>query len=255
MLLRRLTQSTLKHDWMSSTIEFILLVVGIFLGFQFDRWNEGRLQQQEANEYSIQLLDDMSIELRDIEFQMNYYETVRAFGLEALTAWEESQNASAEELIIAFYQASNVMPLSSVRGSYDALSSKGLMGLVGGPEFGSKVSAYYSQDLDALVASVPYRMEVRGVLPNHVQQAVRDTCSRLVGSGLLVEVLTGDCDIEVSEQEAQEILGSLTNHHRLQFYLRQSISKDSVGIYILGTQRESLEQLRAELLAIQDARR
>ncbi|WOJ94178.1 hypothetical protein R0135_03180 [Congregibacter variabilis] len=240
---------------MSSTIEFILLVVGIFLGFQFDRWNEGRLQQQEANEYSIQLLDDMSIELQDIEMQMNYHEQVLAFGMTALTAWQEAQDVSAEELVIAFYQASNVTPRASVRGSYDALSSKGLMGLVGGPEFGSKVSAYYSQDLNSLVADVPYRMEVRGVLPNSVQQAVRANCSRLVGSGLLVEELSDDCTIDISAEEAEKVLSELRTHPRLQFYLRQSISKDSVGRYVLESKRESLELLRAELQTIHDARR
>jgi hypothetical protein len=251
MLLRSLTQSVLKHDWLSSTVEFVLLVLGIFLGFQFDRWNDERLQQEEADEYSIQLLDDMTIELRDLDSQMAYFEMVRAFGSKALTAWDEQPKASAQELIVAFYQASNILPSSSVRGSYDALSSKGLMGLVGGPEFGSQTSAYYSQDLDALFASVPYRMEVRGALPNTVQQAIRGNCSRLVGAGLLVEELTEKCDIALSAQSAQEILGALTNHPKLRFYLRQSISKDSVGIYVVDTQRESLGLLRDQLIRIQ----
>ena len=43
-----------------------MLVFGIFIGFQLDRWNDERLQQKEADEYSIQLLDDLAIELRDI---------------------------------------------------------------------------------------------------------------------------------------------------------------------------------------------
>jgi hypothetical protein len=75
-----------------------------------------------------------------------------------------------------------------------------------------------------------------------------------VGDGLLVEELTGECAINILVHEADKVLSALTNHPRLQFYLRQSISKDSVGICILETQRESLGQLRAELLAVHKAR-
>lgn len=78
---------------------------------------------------------------------------VRSFGLKALSAWQEQPQASAEQLIIAFYQATNILPTSSVRGAYDALSSQGLMGLVGGPEFASRVSAYYAQDLNGVLIS------------------------------------------------------------------------------------------------------
>jgi len=66
LLLRSLTRSVREHDWVTSTAEFVLLVFGIFIGFQLDRWNDERLQQKEADEYSIQLLDDLAIELRDI---------------------------------------------------------------------------------------------------------------------------------------------------------------------------------------------
>lgn len=66
MLLRSLTRSVREHDWVTSTAKFVLLVFGIFIGFQLDRWNDERLQQKEADEYSIQLLDDLAIELRDI---------------------------------------------------------------------------------------------------------------------------------------------------------------------------------------------
>ena len=252
MLLRRLTRSVREHDWLTSIAEFVLLVLGIFIGFQLDRWNDERLQQKEADEYSIQLLDDLAIELSDIETQIAYFESVRDFGLKATSAWKEQPEAPAEELIIAFYQATNILPTSSVRGTYDALSSQGLMGLVGGPEFGSQISAYYAQDLNGILyPRTPYRMEVRGVLPNEVQMAIRENCSSLAGGGLIVETLSGKCDIGLSVPRAQEILTALINQPKMQFYLRQSISKESVSIYVLGNQRETVKLLRDRLISIQ----
>jgi len=178
---------------------------------------------------------------------------VRSFGLKALSAWQEQPQASAEQLIIAFYQATNILPTSSVRGAYDALSSQGLMGLVGGPEFASRVSAYYAQDFNGvLYPRTPYRMEVRGVLPNEVQIAIRSNCASLAAEGLIVETLSEQCDIGLSTSHAQEILEDLISHPRMQFYLRQSISKDSVSIYVLGNQRATVTQLRERLTDIQN---
>ena len=252
MQLRNLTRSMRQHDWVTSTAEFLLLVFGIFIGFQLDRWNDERLQQQEANEYSIALLDDLAIEMQDTEHQIAYSVMVRDFGFLALSAWEEQPQAPAEQLVIAFYQASNIVPKSVSRGAFDALSAKGLMGLVGGPEFASQVSAYYSQDLKGVLSPlVPYRMEVRGILPNKVQMAIRENCTSMASEGLLVETLSTECDIGLSPSHAQALLTTLTNHPRLRFYLTQSISKESVNIYVLQSQQDSIRTLTEKLRTIQ----
>ena len=36
-MLRSLTQSVREHDWVTSIAEFVLLVLGIFIGFQLER--------------------------------------------------------------------------------------------------------------------------------------------------------------------------------------------------------------------------
>ena len=38
-MLRRLTQSLREQNWTSITIEFVLLVLGVFLGIQAANWN------------------------------------------------------------------------------------------------------------------------------------------------------------------------------------------------------------------------
>lgn len=251
MQLRSLMRSLREHDWTTSILEFVLLVSGIFIGFQLDRWNDERLQQKEATEYSLQLMDDLMIELRDIETKIAYFEQVRDFGYVALTAWEDQSEATTEQLIIAFYQASNILPNTSVRGAYDALSSKGLLGLVDGPEFASSLSAYYGQDIEGtLFQATPYRLEVRGVLPNDVQDAIRRHCSNIKTVRLASESLADQCEIGLPQSRAVKILAALTNHPRMQFYLRQTISKETVSIYIWAIQRERLKRLSDRLRSL-----
>jgi hypothetical protein len=253
LLLARLSRSFREHDWFTGAVELVLLVIGIFIGFQLDRWNGERLEQKEADEYSLQLLEDLTIELHDVSNMIDYLEQVRTYGATALTAWDDNPAADAETLIVAFYQASNVLPFSSLRGTFDALSNKGLMNLIGGPGFSSRLSAYYGQALNSVLdQSTAYRMEIRGIMPNPVQAAIRDGCSRLVSDELLKEQLINDCDIGVSESAAQKILADITQYPKMKFYLRQTISRDSVSIYVLQTKRKMIEDLRAELKSFQD---
>ena len=42
MILRRLSQSLKAQDWLAISIEFVLLVAGVFLGIQVANWNQSR---------------------------------------------------------------------------------------------------------------------------------------------------------------------------------------------------------------------
>ena len=43
MILRRLAQSLKEQNWTAITIEFVLLVLGVFLGIQAANWNTAAL--------------------------------------------------------------------------------------------------------------------------------------------------------------------------------------------------------------------
>lgn len=252
MLQHRLLGSFRDHDWLTSTVEFVLLTLGIFFGFQMDRWNDVRLDQNEANEYSIQLLADLTREQEVVEHGVDYYRQVRSFGEKALTAWQETPEASAEELVIAFYQASNILALSSERGAYDVLSSKGLIHLVGNPEFGSELSQYYAQIMNPILSQQPaYRLNLRGVMPNQIQQAIRKNCSKITAKGRLIETLLDSCAIGLSEIQAKNAIASIIEHPLMKFYLRQYISKASVNIYIMEPHIQEIKELREKLIRFQ----
>jgi len=46
MIFRRLAASIRKQDWFAISIEFVLLVLGVFLGIQVANWNEDRQERQ-----------------------------------------------------------------------------------------------------------------------------------------------------------------------------------------------------------------
>lgn len=101
LTLARLARTVREHDWFTAFVELALLIVGIFAGFQLDRWNDGRLDQQRADEYREQLITDLSVEQNDVKLLIAYHEQVRDFAPTALAAWNDSPPADTEELIIA----------------------------------------------------------------------------------------------------------------------------------------------------------
>ena len=44
-MLKRLGQALRRQDWATIAIEFVLLVLGVFLGIQVANWNESRLER------------------------------------------------------------------------------------------------------------------------------------------------------------------------------------------------------------------
>ena len=65
MILRRLAQSIRKQDWFAVAIEFVIVVVGIFVGLQVSEWNE----QRQLREREAYVISQLIIDVRDIEQQ------------------------------------------------------------------------------------------------------------------------------------------------------------------------------------------
>ena len=55
MILRRLSQSLKEQNWTAIWIEFILLVVGVFLGIQVANWNAAQQDKKREAEFIARL--------------------------------------------------------------------------------------------------------------------------------------------------------------------------------------------------------
>lgn len=55
MILRRLARRLINQDWMAAAIEFGIVVIGIYVAFEVERWRDDR-EQQANNELFLQLL-------------------------------------------------------------------------------------------------------------------------------------------------------------------------------------------------------
>ena len=248
MILAKFGRAVRSHDWFTALIELVLLVMGIFLGFQLDRWNDERLDRESANEYRLQLIADLEVERSDITALIEYHESVRDYAEVALTAWDEQPLVEPADLVVALYQASNILPFTSARGAYDALSANGLIDLIGEPAFRSRLAAYYGQNTNRVFEEEKrYRRELRGVMPIDVQRRVLDTCIVLSTDSSISESFSSECNLGLDDDYLGEVLDSVTRHPNLRNYLREGISRDSIFIYLMKAKLEFLDKLLKEL--------
>lgn len=250
MIIARLGRAVRSHDWFTALIELVLLVVGIFFGFQLDRWNDERLDRESADEYRSQLISDLEVERSDISALIEYHESVRDYAELALSTWDQDPPAEPQDLLVALYHASNILPFTSARGAYDALTNNGLIDFIGDPSLRSRLAAYYGQATNRVFEEEKrYRREIRGVMPIDVQRRVLDTCIALSTDTSISERLSSECALELDPDYTAEILETIKEHPRLQNYLREGISRDSIFIYLMNAKLEFLDKLLQELNA------
>ncbi len=79
MILRRLSQSLKEQNWTAIWIEFVLLVVGVFLGIQVANWNAVQQDHQREAEFITRLTRD--------------FEKIDARLAENIATWKKKANA------------------------------------------------------------------------------------------------------------------------------------------------------------------
>ena len=67
-MLKRITRHIREHDWFAVIIEVVVIIIGLMLAFQLDRWREDRVERQEERTYVNRLVSDIEIDIPAIEY-------------------------------------------------------------------------------------------------------------------------------------------------------------------------------------------
>ncbi len=108
MILRRLAQSLKDQNWTAICIEFVLLVVGVFLGIQVANWNTARIERALEATYLSRLADDVRSDIVEIN-EINRVSAQRMSALDYLL-----RNATGKALPTGFDSARGRIEIVSV---------------------------------------------------------------------------------------------------------------------------------------------
>ena len=132
MLLRRITQHVKEQNWFAVLIDFVIVVFGVFMGFQVQQWNQERGNQKLEQQYLERLLADVeeSIE-RTNETRLNVIEINRKTGLilETFRSCHLSV-AHQDEFAKGIFDIAKISPSSYVTGTIEEMLANGSFSLL-----------------------------------------------------------------------------------------------------------------------------
>jgi hypothetical protein len=180
VILRRLTEHVKTQNWFAVALDFVIVVLGVFVGIQVANWNEARQADRASRAVTAQLIEDLAAEEWGFHYLFEYSDDVLKNAELALAALEGRAGGNDEALLIAAYRATQYREPRRRRSTYDELISTGEIGLIRDRELRDlAIMVYTTQMFDNIrqegVRS-RYREAFRMAVPIPVQRALSAAC-------------------------------------------------------------------------------
>lgn len=215
MILRRLTQSLKEQNWTAIAIEFVLLVLGVFLGIQVANWNEALIERRDAHDVMQRLEEDLRLTIkltqRNAEFMTaNARDTDLV--LDRLRACELPE-ADRDRFANGLYTLGKIMPARWVRTTFDELRDSGRLRLIGNAELRRALSETARRQ-DSHEGIFQTRL---GRLDPHIvyadSQVIFDVAASTGGSGDITwQQLDIDFDAACKDRRFQTAVAAIRNY-------------------------------------------
>ncbi len=169
MILRRVIKHFRNQEWTAIFLDFLIVVVGVFVGLQVQKWNEARNDEQRAHSYLLRLHNDVSDDIEMLEERKSLWIRQVKLGSIAL-AGKDAPPINQEQawtIVRAFHHASNSVPMHLRDGTYTEMVSSGQLGLIKNTGLRDLTTQYYTNSWGIELSSIipTYRMTVRRVIP------------------------------------------------------------------------------------------
>ena len=175
MLLRRVIEHVREQNWTAIAIDFVIVVIGVFVGIQVANWNEARVERQLVRGHLTEIAEDLRtyLELDEairgsarLRIAAVDYIHQEAFGTRLPTSlvlatetWEappyEPLPAGLRDNLMG---AVNLVRISvRSRNGYESMLSTGRLGLLRNRELARQIQTYYGNLDDLLDTNAVFR--------------------------------------------------------------------------------------------------
>ncbi len=249
MLLRRVMEHVRRQDWAAVAIDFVITVVGVFVGLQAANWNEARVDRQRAHAYLERIHADLETDIANYRDRIAFWGVVSNYGRAGLASAETEAGPNSHQwrLLLAFFQASQVAEYYTTSATFDELKSAGDLHLISNVELRNALAGYYMLAANPVLTERPaYRVHVRGIVPIDIQDYIWSTCFTTMATG---EQTLIDCPSPVSEARAATVVSVIRSDRALMGELRYWMSTMMVATHLGETRVTRAQELSREVAA------
>lgn len=227
MLLRRIAANIRNQEWTAVAIDFVIVVIGVFVGIQVSNWNDALADERLGRAYAARLTADLQRDLASRQALVAYYGAVLD-SVQRTDLLLADPQSDAKELVVAAYRASEINYQPPSRATWDEIVSSGDTGLL--PRaVASSAAKYFAFDtarnvLQLLNASA-YRRSVRTTIPMAAQKALRAGCSDVRNEAQQITGFMPDCVLDVEPAMIEETAVALRAARSVRANLRYQYSE------------------------------
>ena len=145
MIIRKLTEAIRTQDWFTVSIEFVIVVAGIFVGLQVDDWNQERLGRSLEQEYLLRLTQDIQSDIAVFDDLEKIFEIKAAIVAEIRDLPPQDIVTRRADKLALELDYSNWKALPRIQSAtYQELEASGRMILLSNQTLRSELSDYYT---------------------------------------------------------------------------------------------------------------
>jgi len=228
-------------------IELLVVIIGVFIGIQVSNWNEARLERTRAHSYLERIGADLDADILNYEDRLGFWEDVLEYGAAGLDFAETGarDNRTDWELLLAYFQASQLAEFYTTQTTYDELKSGGELGLIRDLNLRNQLARYYTNANNPVLTERPrYREHVRGLIPLGVQDYIWISCYSSDGE-TRQELL--ECDGPIEVENAGQIVQRISGDVQLMSELRCTADVRATLLDVHHARRPAHRERKAQL--------
>ena len=209
---------------MAVAIELAIVIVGVFVGIQAANWNQQRQERQETRRLLSQLEAELATFRGFLDQLEGYYATTRRYAAKADAGWRGDPSVSDKEFVIAAYQASQVNAAGNNSSVWAQIFGAQELRNIEDLQMRTNLARVMSFDyglVNLSAVATPYRQQVRKVIPDEIQEAIRTHCGDRRAPGSIYALdLPAECNIKLAERDVAAAAADLRARPELKEELR-----------------------------------
>jgi hypothetical protein len=179
MFLRRIVQSLKTQNWTAIGLDLLSVIKGEFVASQLSNSNKERNERRETARLLHELKPALTSFTDFYDAAKVYYATTRAYADRAFAGWRGDPAVSDEQFVIAAYQASQIYTLGLKGETWSSIFGGDRLREIENADvrrgLTTLMTVSYDQ-VDASVINTSYREDVRKIIPEDIQDAIRAKC-------------------------------------------------------------------------------
>ena len=165
MLLRSITQHVKDQNWFAVGVDFVIVVIGVYIGIQVSNWNDEVRVQSLEESYLSRIADELRANIEMFEFEARFARESRSV-LSSFIATIESGSSSDTDLVshTSEYLTNGVFfaKFRPSHATFDELKSTGNLDIILNREIREtlvELHTYYESGSDSIESNIDWILQ------------------------------------------------------------------------------------------------